>query len=244
MNIFIEAFNVILYKPLFNILVLFYQYLPCHDFGIAIIFLTILIRLALYPLMFRSIKNQKVLNELQPKIREIQKKHKENPQQLTKEIITLYKREKINPFSGFLPLLIQLPIFIALYRVFWKGFQPEALSNLYSFIAAPESIHPYFLGFINLANPSIFLAILAGFFQFIQTKMMTPNLKTKQKEGDKMDQFSNTMQKQMLYFFPIFTIFILLKLPSAVGLYWIITSLFSIFQQYIVYNKKSLQESK
>ena len=236
MNPLISVFNLILYQPLFNILILLYQYLPGRDFGIAVIVLTALIRLILYPLMAQSIKSQKVLSELQPKIQEIQQKFKEDKGKQTKEMMALYQKEKINPFGGCLPLLIQLPILIALYQVFWKGLRPEAMTNLYNFIPHPGVIDPTFLGLINLGEASLFLAVLAGILQFFQTKMVTPKtLKTKQKEGTQMTQFSGMMQKQMLYFFPVFTVFILLKLPAAIGIYWVVTTLFSIIQQYLIF---------
>ena len=117
MDLLITAFNEILYRPLFNILVLLYNIIPGDDLGIAIIVLTIGIKLVLYPLNQKAIKSQKALQELQPKIKEIQKKYKDKTQQ-AEELLKLYKEAKINPFSGFLPLLIQIPILIALYKVF------------------------------------------------------------------------------------------------------------------------------
>ena len=245
MNIFIEAFNTILYKPLFNALVFLYGYLPGHDFGVAVIVLTLLIRLVLYPLMVKSIKSQKVLQGLQPKLKEIQQKYKNDKEMQTKETMALYKREKINPFGGCLPLLIQFPLLIALYRVFWKGLLPGAMNNLYNFVHNPGIIDPTFLGIMNLGQPNIILAFLAGIIQFFQTKMTVPKTQKAKKEGGQTAQFSDMMQKQMLYFFPIFTVFILWRLPAAIGLYWIITSLFSIFQQYLIYKpqKESLIET-
>jgi YidC/Oxa1 family membrane protein insertase len=150
----------------------------------------------------------------------------------------LYQKEKINPFGGCLPLLLQLPILIALYRVFWKGLQPEEIAHLYSFVPPPGAIDPTFLGVVNLAEASIGVAILAGICQFFQSKMITPKTKkARQKEG--MAQFSGMMQKQMLYFFPIFTVFILWRLPAAIGFYWMITALFSIGQQYLIFKRPS-----
>ena len=93
----IDLFNTILYRPLFNVLILFYQYLPGHDFGIAIIVLTILIRLILWPSMTKSIVSQKRLSQLQPKLKEIQKKYKGDLKRQNKETMELYKKEKINP---------------------------------------------------------------------------------------------------------------------------------------------------
>lgn len=234
MDFLIGFFNTVLYQPLFNILVALYEYLPGHDFGIAVIILTVAIRVVFYPLMAKSIKSQKALTELQPKLQEIQKKYKNDKEKQAKETMELYKKEKINPFGGCLPILLQLPILIALYRVFWKGLEPGAMNFLYSFMPKVGAINPTFLGLINLSQPNLILAVIAGALQFIQSKMMMP--KKKAKEGE-AGQFSDMMQKQMVYFFPIFTIFILSRLPSAIGVYWIITAVFSIGQQYLLFKK-------
>lgn len=235
MNILTSAFNTILYRPLFNILILLYEYLPGGDFGIAVIVLTILIRLLLYPLMLQSIRSQKAVSELQPKIQEIQEKFKNNKQKQGEELMNLYRKEKINPLSSFLPLLIQLPLLIALYQVFWRGLRSEEINSLYSFVPHPGVINPTFLGLIDLSQSYIFLAVLAGVTQFFQTKIMSPKIKKTTKK-DQTSQFSEIIQKQTLYFFPVFTVIILLRLPAAIAFYWIITSLFSIGQQYISKN--------
>ncbi len=232
-----NLFNTVLYQPLFNGLIVLYVFLPGHDFGLSIIILTLLIRLILYPVMASSIRMQKVMAEIQPKIKEIQQKFKDDKERLLKETMALYKENKLNPFGSFLPLLIQLPILFALYRVFGQGLNPDEMSNLYSFIPNPGSIDPTFLGLINLSQPSVILAVLAGVAQFFQTKMTM----AKQKHTDKSDraaQFSNVMQKQMLYFFPLFTVLILWKFPAAIGLYWVTTSLFTIVQQYVIFKKQ------
>lgn len=256
MELLINAFNTILYQPLFNALVLLYQYLPGHDFGIAVVVLTILIKILLYPLGTMAIRSQKNLSDLQPRIREIQTKYKNDKEKQVQATLELYKKEKINPFSGCLPLLIQIPILIALYQIFWRGFQSEHLSSsLYDFVPHISAINPSFLGIMNLAQsttvkvmengaehivflwPNIILIILVGITQFIQTKMITSKTLKIKKENSQMDQFSGLMQKQMLYFFPALTVLILWNLPSAIGLYWIVTSLFSIGQQYLVFKK-------
>jgi len=238
MHFLINFFNVILYQPLLNGLILIYEYIPGHDFGIAIIILTVLIKLALYPFGTQSVRSQKILSELQPKIKEIQKKYKENKEEQTKALMELYKKNKVNPFSGCLPLLIQLPILIALYRVFWNGFQPEQMSLLYNFVKNPGLINTSFLAIIDLAKPSIVLAILAGILQYFQVKMVSP----KQPEGSKRKVgFSGKVQKQMEFLMPVFTVIILFRLPSAIGLYWVVVTIFTISQQYLTFKaeKKS-----
>lgn len=237
MQFFIHLFNLLLYRPLFNILVLLYQYLPGKDFGIAIIFLTLLIKILLYPLGAKAIKIQKAFQELQPKIKEVQEKYKTDPKKQASEMMELYKKEKVNPFSGILVSIIQIPILIGLWLVFTRGLQPEKLDDIYGFISRPPSIDPTFLGMLNLARPSAVLAVFAGLSQFLQTKMMSPRPKNGDKQNQKTSDFSKIMEKQMLYFFPIFTVFILLKLPAAVGLYWLTSALFSAAQQYFLLKK-------
>ena len=220
-------------------MILFYQYLPGQDFGIAIILLTILIRILFYPLGMKSIKSQKVLGDLQSKIREIRKKYKDDKEKQTRTIMELYQKEKINPFSGCLPLLIQFPILVALYQVLRKGLVPEEMINLYSFVPYPSQINFTFLGIINLSQPSIILAALAGILQFIQAKMISFE-GPKNRIGDRIDQFSKIFQKQTLYFFPILTFLILFKLPSAIGLYWLVSTVFTIFQQYLIFKTQAV----
>jgi YidC/Oxa1 family membrane protein insertase len=235
-SLLVSSFNLFLYNPLLNILLLLYRYLPGHDFGIAVIVLTILIRIILYPLGNQAIRSQKVLQELQPKLQEIQGKYKNDRENQAKATMELYKKEKINPFSGCLPLIIQLPILIALYRVFWRGLQPGVQTSLYSFVPYAGQINPMFLGIINLSQPSPLLAVFAGITQFIQSKMVSPQVKSSQ---GKNSDFSGMMQKQMLYFFPVFTILILWRFPAALAIYWIVTTLFSIFQQYLIFKPRA-----
>lgn len=254
MSFFSGLFYAILYKPIFNLLILFYKYLPGNDFGIAIIILTILIKAVLYPLGSKAIRSQKALSELQPKMKEIQERYKNDKEKQVKAMMELYQKEKINPFSGFLPILIQLPILFALYRVFWKGMEPDVLSSfLYnSPVFHIDKINQSFLGIINLGHSTSFggqliwanviLVILVGILQFIQMKMVMPKIKkTPKAKGDNLGQVSNMMQKQMVYFLPIFTVFILWRLPAALGLYWLVTNLFSIAQQYFIFKKKATQ---
>ena len=230
-----NIFNILLYQPLFNLLVLFYNHIPGHDFGIAIILLTFVIRIILLPISIKATNSQSALQKLQPKIKEAQEKYKEDKEKQAKEILNIYKQEKINPFSGILLAIIQLPILIALYKVFWQGLNPSELSNLYGFVFSPGNINAIFLGIIDLSKANFYLAILAGATQFFQTKMLLPkkvNAKLKNAE------FSDLMQKQMTYFFPVFTIIILLGLPSALGLYWTVSGLFSVAQQYVILKKQ------
>jgi len=225
-----EIFNTILYRPLFNALIFLYQVLPGSDFGLAIITLTIFVRLLLLPFSIQSLKSQKTFSELQEKVQEIQRKYKEDKERQTKEIIKLYQTEKINPFSNLFSLFLQFLILIALYKVFLKGFQNQELTLLYSFIPKPREINPFFLGFLDLSKPNLFLAILVGVFQFFQTKISIPLQKNKKKQKS---QFSEIFQKQTLYLFPIVSFLIFSHLPAALTVYFITFLSFSIIQQFL-----------
>lgn len=236
MEILRVFFNIVLYRPVINSLVVLYEYLPGHDLGVAIIVLTCVIKILLFPLSLKSIRSQKALQEIQPKIKEIQKNFKNNKKEQARAIMELYEREEINPFSGCLPLLIQLPILIALFLVLKNiSFDSGTIESwvFYSFVTPPSEINPMFLGVVDLTNSSKILALLAGTLQFFQSKMIAPKSFSK-----KTDDFSQIMQKQMLYLFPVMTVIILWKLPAAIGLYWITSSLFSIGQQYLAFKPR------
>lgn len=227
---FVYIYNALLYKPMLGLLVFFYNQLPWHDLGLAIIILTLVIRFALYPLSVKAFKSQKVLQDLQPKIQELGQKYKNDREKLAMETLGLYKKEKINPFSGIFLALAQLPVLIALYNVFWQGLKAQEAAQL----------SPFFLGLIDLSKPNIYFAIFAGIFQFFQTKMMSSA--TQKNNPFQKTDMAQAMQAQMLYVFPVITIIILFNLPSALGLYWIVSGVFSIIQQYFIlkiWTKKS-----
>lgn len=235
-NFLVNLFNFTLYRPLFNFLISIYNYLPGHDFGLAIILLTVIIRFILYPVSVKTLNSQKALQKLQPQLQEIQKKHKGDKEKQAKETLELYRKEKINPFGGLLLAIIQLPILIALYKVFWQGLDSKELEILYSFVSNPTHINPISFGLMDLSKPNLIFAVLAGIFQFFQTKMIMPKSgKSQPKSGD----ISALMQKQMIYFLPVLTVIILLRLPSALGLYWTVSSIFSIIQQYFILKEPS-----
>lgn len=227
----------ILYKPLFNILMLFYIYIPGQDFGIAIIALTLLIRIILFPSYIKTLKSQQALKKIQPKIDEIRALHKDDQTKQSQELMKVYTENKVNPLSSCLPLIIQLPILFALYRVLGFGLNADSLNHLYSWIPnAPETINTIFLSFtgiesimIDLAVPSLFLAITAGIMQLIQSWMMS-KMQPMPEGGGMAKMITN----QMIYFFPIVTVFIAMSLPAALGLYWVATTFFTILQQAIV----------
>ena len=125
-----QIYNTVLYDPIFNGMIWLYDVLPFHDMGVAIILLTLAIKIILFWPSLSALKSQKKLQETQPKINEIREKYKDNKEELGKQLMTFYKENKVNPFSSCLPLLIQLPILIALYRAFFHGLQVDPATGL------------------------------------------------------------------------------------------------------------------
>lgn len=235
-----SLFHTVLYLPLLNLLFFIYN-IAFSDLGIAIIILTIIIRVVLLPVFYKGAKDQTIIQKLAPKIREIQQTHKEDKQEQTKQMLALYKEHKVNPFSSIGLLLLQLPILFALYRLFLSGFGNDILSQLYPFIARPEVINYHFLGIIALNEKNIILVLIAAVFQFLQTyylmKVSVNNKAVTAPGENPAVEMAQKMSKRMMYFAPILSVVILSGLPSAVALYWLTTSAFSTVQQLVI-NKK------
>ncbi len=225
----IQLFNTILVSPLFNFLV--YIYDTIGDIGIAIIILTLIVKIILFPLTKKSIKSQRELQILQPKIKEIQEKYKKDKQEMSKEMLRMYKKHNVNPLGGCLPILIQLPILIALYEVFRKGFNASSLDFLYSFVPNPGIINPFFLNLVNLAETSLILAIIAAAAQYFQGYFMQLKMKFAPVQNGNKTDFAQIMQKQMLYMMPVMILIFSLSLPAALPLYWIVNTLFTLGQE-------------
>lgn len=231
-------FHTIFYEPILNLLVFLYNTVPGNDLGLAIIFLTIIIKIILLPLSKKSIKSQKALQELQPKIEEIKKKHKGDKEGMSRAMMQLYKQNKVNPFSSCLPLLIQLPFLFAVFRVFRDGLANGALDNVYSFIYRPESINYISFGFLDLSQKNFYIAILAGLAQFWQSRMMITKKPPVKSKGAQDENIMAAMNKQMLYMMPIFTVFIAMSFPAGLALYWLITTLLTGVQQVFLFKTK------
>ncbi len=226
-----QIFNQFLVYPLLNLLLFFYQYIP--DIGVVIILVTVFVRLLLLPSFHKSLKHQKALNALQPKMNEIKEKYKDDKEQQAKAIMELYSIHKVNPLSSCLPLLIQLPILIALYQVFIRSLNGQPLQGIYSFVRNPGSIDPMFIGWLNLANHNIIMAVIAGLLQYWQSYIMLP------KDQGKGDSMTKMMRYQTLYFLPGITILFGSRFPAGLTLYWIVTTLFGIGQQYYILRKEA-----
>lgn len=220
-------FNTYLYQPILQALIFIYNYLAFQDLGIAVILLTVLIRIVFLPLFHRGTKQQMVMQRIQPAIEKIKKDHKNNREQQTRELMALYRRHGVNPLSGLLLIIVQLPIFIALYQVFSNGLSEAAFIN------------HHFLNLIDLGNKSMIMVGLAAAAQYWQGKQTL--ISQPKKDGEEKTPVEQVNQ-MMVFIGPILTIMILGSLPAALGLFWLTTSLFSIGQQYFI--NKSLAFSE
>lgn len=224
-----QFFHIVLYQPLFNLLIFFYNTIPGHDIGISIISIIFVVKLIVYPFSRKTVHVQRKMQALQPRLKEIQEKHKHDKTTQTQETMKLYQEEGVNPMSGCLPLLIQLPLLIALFQVFRTGLDVKSLENLYPFIANPGQLNPLFLGILDLSKRSIIMSFLAGGAQFLQTYVTSG----KEAFTAKSNSTSQAMQKQMIFMAPVFTTFISLSLPSALALYWVVNTALTIGEQYL-----------
>lgn len=234
-----SLFHVVLYQPIFNIFIWLYDIVPSHDVGVVILIITIIIRLVLYPLTTSSIKAQQSMQELQPKLEAIKKEHATDKQKQAEATMALYKTHKINPFASCLPLLIQLPILLALFWVLRDGLASTNLAqNLYPFVKNPGTIKAMTLGLVDLGAPSIALAILAGAAQFLQAKTLSRTPAPKSAGvGGKDENMAAMMNKQMLYFMPLMTVLIGIRFPAGLTLYWFLSTALMVVQQLIVAKK-------
>ena len=158
-------------------------------------------------------------------------------------MMELYKESKVNPMSSCLPLLIQLPLLIAVFQVFRTGLSAEHL-ELYSFIHNPGTLNPISFGILNLAKPSILLAVITGILQYFQTKMLStkkPPAQVASTPGAKDEGMMSIMNKQMQFMMPILTVFIGITLPSGLMLYWLVSLLLMLVQQFYTFRSSKLK---
>lgn len=228
--------KLILYQPLYNALIFLVWLMPAHNVGAAIIILTIIIRLILLPSSLKATRQQKRMRDLAPEIQALQAKYKDDKQKQAQAMMEFYKENQVNPLGSCLPLLIQLPILIILYYVFINGLDTQRFVLLYSFMPRPEFLNTSFFG-LDLAKPDKFiLPVLAGILQYFQSRQLMAV--TAPSGSDKAQEMQAMLSKQMMYLMPIFTIIIAGRLPAALPLYWAVTTLFAIVQQWWVFRDK------
>src|SRR5271169_1818685 len=203
------GFFSIIARPLFWVLKLFYKI--SHNYGIAIIILTTLVRIPFIPLVNKGQQSMKKLQDIQPRMAEVREKYKSDPQRMQKEIMELYKKHKVNPMGGCLPMLLQIPVFFALYKVLLISIELRGAPFIFW-------IHD-----LSLKDPSYVMPIVMGITMVIQQKM-TPS---------SMDP----MQQKMMMIMPVVFTFMFLSFPSGLVLYWLVNNVLSIGQQFYTNRK-------
>ncbi len=231
------AFNTILVEPFYNGLVFLIAVVPFHDVGLAIILLTLLVRLIFLPVFSRSIRTQFLMSKLQPEIQKINEQFKKDPAQRAKKTMELFRMHKVSPFGSLLTLFIQIPVFLALYFVFIREGLP-ALNHemLYSFTPLPAVVNTIFLGVFDLTEArDIVLAVLVGATQFIQVKLSPLGAKQPVKENPSLkDDFMRSQRLSFMYMMPLMIAGISYFLPSAASVYWTASNTIGIVQELFV----------
>jgi len=271
----VNIFELIVVQPIFNLLILLYSIIPGADFGIALIIFTILIRFALWPLVKRQLHQVIAMRKIQPELSAIKKKSKGNKQLEASQMMELYKKHGVNPFRSIGILLIQLPIFIALYQViqiftlsrdqvgrFTYDFL-EGIAPIKSLIENPASFNEKLFGVVDLTAHAIggptggfnifliFLAIIAAITQYIMSKQTAPadtgkrlrDIMSEAAEGKQADQseMNAVVMNKMLKFLPFIMLLIMLNLPGALALYYVVSNIVAVIQQHILL-KKDVEE--
>ncbi len=230
-----SLYHNFVFDPLYNFLTFLSSALPWADAGIIIILLTILVRLAIFPLSRKAIHTQVQMAEVAPELEKIKEKYKDNKEEQARKILSLYQEKKVNPFSGIFVIIIQIPIIFALYQIFLH-FPEVNQSLLYSFVAAPEYVNTNFLGLIDITGKSLVLALLAGLSTFFQFRLSMSS-QVAPKGNSFGNNLARNMQTQMKYFFPVIVFFISYSISGAIALYWLTTNAFGIGQELLVRRK-------
>jgi YidC/Oxa1 family membrane protein insertase len=233
------------FDPVYNALVFFIDVIPGGDVGLAIIATVILVKVLLFPLSLKAVKTQKLMRELEPKLKAIKEEFKDKREEQAKAMLALYKDAGMNPFASILLMFVQIPFVIALYLVVANGSAGIALPSinpeiLYSFVANPgldpALISMSFLGMIDIAAKNLPLALLAGITQFFSTKLSLPALPPREPDAapDLKEDLMRNMQIQMKYVMPFVIVVVAYTFSAAIALYFVVSNLVMIFQEIIV----------
>ena len=231
-------FYTVFYNPIYNALVALVALVPGSDVGIAVIIITIIIRIALLPSSLSAARTQRAMKILEPRIKEVKERHKGDKEKEALETLALYKEAQVNPFASILTVFIQIPVLLALYWVFYyEPFSTVSAINaarLYSFTPMPQTVSLEFLGIISVASKSLFLAALAGLTQFIQAHMALSGTMKPSNDGSMQGNFQKMMGMQLKYVFPFLIAIISYTTSGAIALYFITTNIAGSLQELYV----------
>lgn len=237
-GVFRQLFTGLFYRPIYNGLIFLAYLAPSHDLGIAIILLTIIIRTILLVPSQKSMKSQRRMQELQPRLNKIKEQHKGDQQRIASETMAVWKEAKISPFGSCLPILMQFPFLIALFYVIQNGLNPDNTYMFYSPYSnfSLNDINTNFLGLLDLTTANLYvLPLIIGGLQFIQMKLSFAKMAKKQDEqGQKPKNEMALANNMMTYIMPIMIALFTASLPAGVGIYWGTSTIYGIVQQLII----------
>ena len=234
-------FHTFFYDPIYNALVALVALVPGSDVGIAVILVTIIIRLILLTFSLSAARTQRAMKVLEPKIKELKEKHKGDKEKEALGTLALYREARVNPFASILTVFIQIPVLLALYFVFYyEPFPAINAARLYAFTPVPDIASLEFLGLISVAGKSMTLAFLAGITQFYQAHLaLSGTMKPSDTKGMQND-FQKIMGMQLKYVFPFIIAAISYTTSGAIALYFITTNLAGALQE--IYVRRTLHK--
>lgn len=239
---FSYIWHTVFFDPIYNTLVFFIDVIPGGDVGLAIIATVVIVKFFLLPLSIKAAKTQKVIRDIEPKLKELKEKFKDKREEQAMAMMAIYKEAGINPLASIALIFIQLPIVIALYfSVSNGGGVPLPDINtalLYWYIPEPVTASMNMFGMFDITTKNIILALLAAITQFFQVKMVMPKLAPRDPNAAPSfkDDFARNMQLQMQYVMPVIIFFVAYALSAAIALYFVVSNVVAILQE--VYIKK------
>ena len=237
---FSYIWHTIFFDPVYNALIFFVDILPRGDVGLAIIATVILVKTILLPISIKAAKTQRIMREIEPKLKALKEKHKEDREAQARAMMDVYRNAGMNPFASILLILIQIPVVIALYFSVYSGggvALPEVnVDLLYSFVGVPAELSMHLLGQFNIADRSFVLAFLAALTMYIQMRVTLPKLPPRDPdaEPDMKEDFMRNMQIQMKYIMPVIIGVVAYTISAAIALYFVVSNLTAIAQEYWV----------
>ena len=234
---FSYIWHTFFFDPVYNGLIFFIDIIPGGDVGLAIIATVVVVKVILLPLSIKAAKTQRIMREIEPKLREIKETHKDNREAQALAMMTVYREAGMNPFASLFLILLQIPIVIALYFAVYSGGGiklPEInVDLLYAFVNNPTIVNMDFLGMVDITGKSIVLALLAGITQYYQVKVSLPEMPPRDpnKAPDMKDEFIRNMHMQMRYVMPVIIVFVSYIISAAIALYFFVSNVVAILQE-------------
>lgn len=243
-SMFSYLYHTFVFDPLYNGFVFLIGAFPWADVGIVVVILTLFVKVILFPLTRKAVRTQIIMKLSDKDIRSIKEKYP-NKQEQALKVMEYYKTKNINPFSGILLLLIQIPILFALYKVFYSnGLEVFNTEILYSFVKVPTAINEIFLGIFDVTQKSYVLALCAGITQFIYAYLASPKAQPRKEGASFSDDLARNMNLQMKYFLPLFIFFVSYHAAGALAIYWTTSNIFTIFQELFVRKELSKKDQE